>query len=91
MLANTTSKPGSNVLHPHVFFLRLLLDNLPTDMLQSTTCEQYFDLLNKLIKDACAGKEGGSPKDFLSLLESVITAIKMRPVIEVCTDLKVLT
>lgn len=69
-----------SLTHPHTYLLELLLKNIPTNL--SETCDNFFELLNKLIKDSCSGKLGGSPSKFTNLLETVIQAIKTRPAVE---------
>jgi len=54
-LCRAITDASLGALLPHPFFLRLLLDILPTISITSTTCDHYFDLLNKLVSDSCAG------------------------------------
>jgi hypothetical protein len=76
--------------HPHSYLLQLLLKNIPTQF--STTCEQYFSLLNRLLKDALHRKHRSSSSDFTQLLHSIVHMIKVRPVVEVtCCALYVMT
>ncbi len=79
MVTHDLHRPA-DIVHPHSYFLKLLLANIPEAT--STTCEQYFDLLNRLIKDSCSGKGGGSSNNFKDLLDLVITRIKERPLVE---------
>ncbi len=74
---------------PHSYFLQYLLEilyslrnNFPP------TCEQFFDLLNKLIRDKfrmIMETEGveNSEEIFKELLEKVVLTIKERPIVEV--------
>jgi ubiquitin carboxyl-terminal hydrolase 34 len=71
---------------PHKFFLSKLLSLLPTIQSTSTTCEQYFELLNKLVNDVCDGVGGGRPAEFSPLLMSVVGMIQNHPTIEVSND-----
>jgi hypothetical protein len=71
---------------PHKFFLNKLLNLISTIQPTSTTCEQYFDLLNKLINDVCDGVGGGRPSEFSDLLRRIIKMIQKHPIIEVNND-----
>lgn len=61
---------------------------LPSIQPNLQTCEQYFELLNKLIADSCNGVAGGKPSDFTQLLEQLVMMIKQHPIVEVTSHMK---
>ncbi len=67
---------------PHTHFLNLLLSFLPSLDPRLSTCEQYFNLLNKLVADSCGGASGGKPTDFAQLLHQLISMISAHPTVE---------
>lgn len=80
-MTHKTSELGQYL--PHSFFLkrlRLFLPNIHPDL---TTSEDYFELLDKLVRDACDGAAGGKPSDFVDLLNQLIVMVKQHPVLEV--------
>lgn len=74
---NDTQQPS-----PHTIFLKSLLSFLPTLEPSLSTCEQYFNLLVKLVSDSCDGAVGGKSSDFAGLLQQLISMISAHPTIE---------
>lgn len=77
-----SSVRNDNQLSPHTIFLKNLLSFLPSLEPSLSTCEQYFNLLNKLVSDSCDGAAGGKTSDFTQLLYELISMICKHPTIE---------
>ena len=55
----------------------------------SSTCEEYFELLTKLVNESCEGKANGKPSDFVNLLQQLVIMIKQHPIVEVRNFLRI--
>eukprot|EP00743_Colponemidia_sp_Colp-15_P003962 GILK01004274.1.p1 GENE.GILK01004274.1~~GILK01004274.1.p1 ORF type:complete len:2187 (+),score=414.92 GILK01004274.1:440-6562(+) len=68
---------------PHVYFENLLLHTIPTpDMTDKRECDQFFDLLCRLVEDSCDGRAGSEASKFESLLVDLAERVKAHPFIE---------
>jgi hypothetical protein len=73
----TTGQWPADLPRPRDYFLPLLVNFLPTINIYSSSCEQYFDGLNVLIKNMHTDPESEK------ILAQVVGLIKEHPIIEV--------
>jgi ubiquitin carboxyl-terminal hydrolase 34 len=67
---------------PTTVLLQQLLQYLPSITPTTRTCAQYFELVNRLLQDACAGVGGASPRQFKALLVTCTEMIHRHPIVE---------